>query len=174
MEADRGETMELYLVQHGAAKSETEDPERRLTDAGRRSVERTASFLESLHISVDHIEHSGKPRARQTAEILAARLHPVGGIHEVGGIAPNDDVEPMRSRLENESQELMIVGHLPYLSRLLARLLDLDADHAVVTFQMGGLVRVDRDDLKSLTRPIGCRGRWGVRWVLPPELTGSP
>jgi phosphohistidine phosphatase len=156
--------MQLYLVQHGAAKSETEDPERRLTDAGRRSVERIAGFLESLHISVDRIEHSGKPRARQTAEILAARLHPVGGIHEVAGIAPNDDVEPMRSRLENESQKLMIVGHLPYLSRLLARLLDLDANHAVVGFQMGGLVRVDRDD----------RGRWGVRWVLPPELTGSP
>jgi phosphohistidine phosphatase len=156
--------MQLYLVQHGAAKSETEDPERRLTDAGRRSMERTAAFLESLHISVDHIEHSGKSRARQTAEILAARLHPVGGIHEVAGIAPNDDVEPMRSRLENESEKLMIVGHLPYLSRLLARLLDLDANHAVVGFQMGGLVRVDRDD----------RGRWGVRWVLPPELTGSP
>lgn len=156
--------MQLYLVQHGAARNETEDPERRLTDAGTRSVEGTAGFLESLHISVDRIEHSGKSRARQTAEILAGRLHPVGGVHEVAGIAPNDDVEPMRSRLENESQRLMIVGHLPYLSRLLARLLGLDANHAVVGFQMGGLVRVDRDD----------RGRWGVRWVLPPELTGSP
>jgi len=70
----------LYLVQHGAAKTESEDPRRSLTSEGRRAVERMADFLSTLHVSLDRIEHSEKLRARQTAEILAARLRPIEGI----------------------------------------------------------------------------------------------
>ena len=66
--------MRLYLVQHGAAKSEAEDPQRGLTDEGQRTVERMADFLAALRLPLDRIEHSEKMRARQTAEILAARL----------------------------------------------------------------------------------------------------
>jgi phosphohistidine phosphatase len=64
--------MQLYLVQHGAAKSEAEDPQRGLTDEGKRTIERMAAFLAPLGFSLDRIEHSEKLRARQTAEILAA------------------------------------------------------------------------------------------------------
>ena len=32
--------MRLYLVQHGAAKTEAEDPQRGLTDEGQRTVEK--------------------------------------------------------------------------------------------------------------------------------------
>jgi phosphohistidine phosphatase len=67
----------------------------------------------------------------------------------------------MRARLENESSKLMLVGHLPYLSRLAARLLGLGADRTVVQFQMGGVVRMDRDDA----------GRWVVCWA--PVLRAS-
>jgi phosphohistidine phosphatase len=108
--------MHLYLVQHGAAKAETQDPQRGLTDEGRRTVERMAQFLSALRLTVDRIEHSDKLRARHTAEILAALLQPAEGTKQVAGIAPNDDVEPMRARLEKESNNLMLVGHLPYLS----------------------------------------------------------
>ena len=153
----------LYLVQHGAAKTEAEDPKRGLTDEGRRAAERMADFLSGLQLSLDRIEHSEKPRAKETAEILAARLWPVEGIKEIPGIAPNDDIEPMRARLEKESRKLMLVGHLPYLSRLAARLLGLGADRTVVQFRMGGVVRMDRDDA----------GRWVVRWALVPELLAS-
>ena len=150
----------LYLVQHGAAKPESEDPRRGLSDEGRRAVERIADFLSTLHLALDRIEHSEKLRARQTAEILAARLRPTEGIKEIPGIAPNDDIEPMLVRLESETGKLMLVGHLPYLSRLAARLLGLGADRPVVQFQMGGVVRMQRDDA----------GRWTVAWMLVPEL----
>ncbi len=153
----------LYLVQHGAAKTEAEDPKRGLTDEGRQAVERMADFLSGLQLSLDRTEHSEKPRAKETAEILAARLRPTEGIKEIPGIAPNDDIEPMRARLEKESRKLMLVGHLPFLSRLAARLLGLGADRTVVQFQMGGVVRMDRDDA----------GRWVVRWALVPELLAS-
>jgi len=150
----------LYLVQHGAAKTESEDPRRSLTSEGRRAVERMADFLSTLHLSLDRIEHSEKLRARQTAEIMAARLRPTEGIREVAGIAPNDDIEPKRIRLQKESKNVMLVGHLPYLSRLLARLLGLGADRTVVRFQMGGVLRMERDD----------DAPWAVSWMLVPEL----
>jgi phosphohistidine phosphatase len=152
--------MRLYLVQHGAAKTEAEDPQRGLTDEGRRTVERMAEFLSSLRLQVDCIEHSEKLRARQTAEILAAHLKPAEGTRQVARIAPNDDVEPMRVRLEKESKNLMLVGHLPHLSRLVARLLGLAADRTLVQFHMGGVVRIDR----------GGTGIWVIEWALVPEL----
>ena len=115
--------MHLYLVQHGAAKSKAEDPRRGLTDEGRRDVDRMAHFLAPLGLSLDRIEHSEKLRARQTAEILAARLQPAHGTHEIAGLTPHDDVEPVCARLQRESKNLMLVGHLPHLSHLASRLL---------------------------------------------------
>jgi len=62
--------MRLYLVQHGEAKREEEDPSRPLTENGRREVEIVAKFLSEAGIKIDKILHSGKLRAAQTAEIL--------------------------------------------------------------------------------------------------------
>jgi phosphohistidine phosphatase len=155
--------MRLYLVQHGAAKTEAEDPQRGLTEEGRLAVERMAEFLASLRFAFDRIEHSDKLRARQTAEILAARLRPVEGMRQIAGIAPNDDVEPMRVRLAKESKNLMLVGHMPYLSRLVARLLGLPADKQVVRFQMGGVMRLERAENEE----------WLIRWMVTPDLLRS-
>jgi len=152
--------MHLYLVQHGAAKSEAEDPHRGLTNEGRRDVERIAKFLVPLRLCLDRIEHSGKLRARQTAEILAAHLRPAEGTHEIARLAPHDDVEPVCVRLQQELKNLMVVGHLPHLSHLASRLLGLERNSAIVRFQMAGVVRLDRDEA----------GQWEVRWVFPPEL----
>jgi phosphohistidine phosphatase len=154
------ECMQLYLVQHGAAKSEAEDPKRSLSAEGLKTVERMAEHLSSLTLHVDRIEHSGKERARQTAEIMAAHLRPEGGTRQVAGLSPNDDVVPMRERLQNESGSLMIVGHLPYLSRLLSVLLGAQQDRALVAFQMGGVVHLEHED----------DGEWRLRWILAPEL----
>jgi phosphohistidine phosphatase SixA len=52
--------MELYLVQHGAAKSGAEDPQRSLTTEGRLTVQRLADFLVPVQLSLDRIEHSDR------------------------------------------------------------------------------------------------------------------
>ncbi len=152
--------MRLYLVHHGAAKTEAEDPLRGLTEEGQRAVERMADFLATLPLPLDCIKHSEKLRARQTAEILATRLRPAEGTRQIAGIGPNDDIEPMRTRLAKESKNLMLVGHSPYLSRLVARLLGLPADKQVVRFQMGGAVRLEREEDEE----------WLIRWVVTPNL----
>jgi phosphohistidine phosphatase len=152
--------MELYLVQHGASKSEAEDPQRGLTEEGKRTVEPMGEYLAALGLALDRIEHSDKLRARQTAEILAAKLHPANGTVQVPGLTPNDDVEPIRVRLNEETKNIMLVGHLPHLSRLVSRLIGLERDHTLVRFQMGGVVKLERED-------GGC---WVLCWIFTPEL----
>jgi phosphohistidine phosphatase len=152
--------MHLYLVQHGAAKSDAEDPRRRLTAEGAKTVERMAEHLSVLRLRVVRIEHSDKERARQTAEIMAAHLYPAEGTRQVSGMAPNDEVGPMRERLQDESESLMMIGHLPYLSRLVSVLLGVQQDRTLVTFQMGGVVHLERDDNRE----------WRLRWILVPDL----
>jgi phosphohistidine phosphatase len=165
LELERGiEPMHLYLVQHGAAKPESEDPERGLTQSGKRSVEKMAAWMVAAGVSVDRIEHSDKLRARQTAEILAVRLNPSEGTRQVAGLAPNDDVGRVLSRLREETKNLMLVGHLPHLGRLVARLVGLSADRTVVQFQMGGTVRIDRNET----------GNWVIQWAVTPELLLPP
>ncbi len=154
----------LYLVQHGEAKTEAEDPERSLTDEGRQAVERMADFLSRLRLPLERIEHSDKLRARQTAEILAARLRPAEGLREVASLAPNADVQTTRLRLEAESKNIMLVGHLPHLGRLTAQLLGLTADQDVVRFRMGGVLCMERDTT----------GRWVIAWMVVPELLRTP
>jgi phosphohistidine phosphatase len=152
--------MQLYLVQHGAAKSEVEDPRRGLTVEGEKTVHGMADYLAARKLRIDRIEHSDKERARQTAQIMAARLHPADGTRQFADMAPNDSIEPGHQRLQNESCSLMIVGHLPYLSRLLSVLLGVQQDRTLVAFQMGGVVHVDRDG----------NGEWRLVWILVPQL----
>jgi len=151
---------ELYLVQHGKAKSEQEDPQRGLTDEGRQEVDRVASLLASAGVVLDRIEHSGKVRAKQTAELFAAKLHPRQGIRERPGLAPTDDPGPLARDLRDETGCLMLVGHLPHLARLASVLLAGSPEPALVQFRMGGVVRLDRDEA----------GRFAVRWAVGPDL----
>ena len=84
--------MNLYLVQHGEAKTKAEDPDRALTDTGKELSEKTACFAaEQARVSVDAVFHSGKIRAQETAEIMAAYLCPVKGVSEEKDLSPNDD-----------------------------------------------------------------------------------
>ena len=88
----------LYLVQHGLAKSADDDPLRPLTEEGADDVSRVARLATSrLGVQVERIVHSGKTRARGTAEIWAAL---VGfDSEEDDGLAPNDDPAPWVERL---------------------------------------------------------------------------
>jgi phosphohistidine phosphatase len=152
--------MHIYLVQHGESKSEAEDHQRSLTDEGRRTIEGLTDYLAGAGVSVDRIKHSDKLRARQTAEILAVSLKPQNGIEEVSGMAPNDDVSPMRIGLHSETENVMLVGHLPYLSRLLSSLLLVDENRPLVEFRMGGVVCLVRAE----------NAQFRVVWALTPDL----
>ena len=152
--------MALFLVQHGTSVPKEVDPECPLTDEGRDTVERIARDAAGHKIEVDLIQHSGKTRARQTADIMACFLKPPGGVHEASGLDPLDDVAPAAKGLSG-AENVMLVRHLPFMERLVSYLITGSTDRIVVKFQNGGIVRLDRAPET---------GVWFLKWTLMPEI----
>ena len=63
--------MSLFLVQHGKNLPKDIDPEKGLSEEGKRDVERVANEAKDNGIKVSAIRHSGKKRARETAHIFS-------------------------------------------------------------------------------------------------------
>lgn len=157
--SDPHSRLSLYLVQHGEAVAETVDPERPLSAAGRAVVAQVATWAAQRGVAVDRIRHSGKLRAEQTATIFAEKLRPRQGVSVQSGVGPNDDVRPMAKTFATESGSLMLVGHLPFLSRLAGFLLTGEGERQLLEFRYGGLVGLVRE-----------RDKWAIRCVIPPDL----
>jgi len=156
-----GENMKLYLVQHGEAKSEKEDPDRSLTEIGEEEVKRISKAVEKLKIRPAKICHSGKTRAKQTAEIILSGLKiPDLTAEAVQGLNPNDDVQPWADRISKETKDLMIVGHLPFLDKLTSLLLCGDENARLVLFRHSAIVCMEQKEDRT----------WAVRWILTPEM----
>ena len=153
--------MILYLVQHGKAKSKEEDPERPLTDEGRREVESVLLVLMRYGaVTASRVVHSGRRRAEETAALIGTKLD--ADVEEADGLAPDDDPAVWARELETSQRDLVLVGHLPHLSRLAGLLLTGDPAREVVSFANGGVVALARKE-----------GRWSVAWALPPALVNE-
>lgn len=149
--------MALYIVQHGLSLSPEIDPERGLSDEGRAEVEKIAAVASGYGVTVASIVHSGKKRAYQTAEILADHLHP-HSVMSRSGIDPLDAVEPIGDTLE-AGADLMLVGHLPFLERLVSYLILGKTAPRVFKLQNGGILCLDRID-----------DAWAITWALMPHI----
>lgn len=152
--------MALYLVQHGQSHSKEVDPEKGLTDEGFATVRRIAEVAKTYGVPVRSILHSGKKRARQTAEIFQTALDPSEGLHAKNGLNPLDDVTAMAGLIDSK-QDLMLVGHLPFMSRLCAWLVTGDTETPVFQFQNGGIVCL---------KPSPEKQGWIMAWTLMPDI----
>jgi phosphohistidine phosphatase len=157
---DGGETVRLYLVQHAEAKSEEEDPARPLSEKGLRDIDQILALLKARQIKVSRILHSGKLRAEQTAEKLATAITSLEGVKETDALAPLDDPDTWAARLKGEVEDVMLVGHLPHLSRLAGLLLSGNPDRVVIRFRMGGVVCLENEN-----------GGWAIHWIVTPQIT---
>jgi phosphohistidine phosphatase len=155
--------MTVYLVRHGAARPEAEDPARPLSDLGRDQVRRVARHAAALDLWVAEIRHSGLLRARETAEILAAHLSPARGLTATDGLRPGDDPALAQAAVEAAADPIMLVGHLPHLGRLASSLLVGQPEKAIIGFAEAAVV--------CLTK---AEGAWLLLWVLTPDLARSP
>ena len=152
--------MALYLIQHGKSLPKDQDPDQGLSAEGIAETERIANLAKDYGVSVSQIRHSVKTRARQTAEILAQALNPQKGIQEVSGIQPLDDVTEYASRI-NPDQNIMLVGHLPFMERMTSYLITGSADKPVFKFQNSGIVCLDKT----------VEGQsWVILWSLMPKI----
>ena len=152
--------MKLYLVQHGEAVAKDVDPDRPLSEQGQTDVARLAALLATLGVQVEHVLHSGKTRARQTAKALGQATLKQGLAEAVSGIAPNDSTEPFAETIATWHEDTLVVGHLPFMARLVSRLLLNADDPPVVGYQPGSMVCLEQDS----------EGAWRLIWMLRPEL----
>ncbi len=152
----------LHLVRHGEATSKEQNPERPLTESGAMGVEQIAAWLASTKLPVEQIRHTGKLRAQQTAEIFAQHLGLPEFLAEASGLSPNDDVQPVADSLSWETKSLMLVGHLPFVGRLVGCLVVDDPEQTVARFEAGGVVVLQYDD-----------EQWSIVCSMSPQMLGS-
>ncbi len=151
-------TTKLYLVQHGEARSELEDPERSLTGRGEEETRKISDAAKRLSICPAKIYHSGKKRAEQTAGIMRAALDLPAQRDQ--GLNPNDAIRPWVERISAEAEDLMIVGHLPFLAYLASLLTAGRQTADVVSFDASSIACLNRRD----------PGQWRIEWMITPKF----
>ena len=152
--------MALYLVQHGKSLPKDIDPDPGLSETGVAETKRIADVAANYGVNVSHIKHSVKTRAHKTAEIFASALNPAGGVAEVGGLKPLDDVIAFAAAID-PAQDSMLVGHLPFMERMTSYLVTGATDKPVFKFQNSGIVCLNKDPDS---------GSWVIVWTLMPNI----
>jgi phosphohistidine phosphatase len=152
--------MNLYLVQHGEACAKEIDPDRPLTDQGKADVEQVAAFLKRATIQVERVIHSGKLRAAQTAECLANAIAPGVELESSGIINPNDNPKAFDWQSDSWDRDMLVVGHLPFMTKLVSHLLIEDEDKLITAWQPGSVVCLQREN----------GTHWQLNWMIRPEL----
>jgi phosphohistidine phosphatase len=134
----------LFLVHHGEAVGPEVDPRRPLSARGHEAVARLGADAAERGARPEIVWHSGKLRARQTAEAFWRACNALAEFSAVKDVQPDDPPEWIRDRLRRESRDILIAGHFPHLPRLLALLLN--AKDATAHFPAHGVVALVTDD----------------------------
>lgn len=152
--------MKLYLVQHSEACAKEVNPDRPLTEQGKDDCERLAKFLNQAGIKVERVIHSGKLRAAQTAEYLAKAIAPGIELETSGLINPNDNPKAFDWQSESWDKDSLIVGHLPFMAKLVSHLVIEDESRPIAAYQPGSIVCLEHTN----------DGRWLINWMIRPEV----
>jgi phosphohistidine phosphatase len=143
--------MELYLMRHGQAVPESENPEQPLSREGVAQIQASAAAMKRLGITPDVIVCSPKRRAHQTAALVAEGVnYPYSDILETAAVSPNAPAAEALHYLRRlpPSRVVLIAGHLPSLGEIASTLL---AGGAAVPihFDNGCLCRIDLEELPT-------------------------
>lgn len=161
--------MNLYILRHGIAVEHGEpgfktDSERPLTPEGRRELRRVADAAENLDLRFGLVLSSPLVRARQTAEIISKRLKLKKRLAFSDELVPDGDPGALVGQLNElkpAPESVLLVGHEPYLSRLIAQLISGNED-LNIDFKKGGLCKLECDRLQF--------GRCAtLAWLLTPK-----
>jgi len=144
----------IVLVHHADAVGPEVDAQRPLSTAGRMHADRLAVDLAARGVRPSAIWHSGKLRAKQTAEALLRACNPLAEFAAIRGLQPTDPPEWIRDRLDGETRDVMIVGHMPSLPRILKLLLR-DAPDSSREFPPHGAVALETDG-----------DQWRLAWMV--------
>src|SRR5262249_56044809 len=146
----------LFLVHHGEAVGPDVDPQRPLSSRGREQVERLAAQAAARGARPAVVWHSGKLRARQTAEAYWRACNALADFSATRDLQPDDPPEWMRDRLRGETRDILVASHFPLVGRLLSLLTD--GPPAQAQFPLHGAVALSSDDGGETWRELWRRG----------------
>jgi phosphohistidine phosphatase len=120
------------------------DAARPLSSAGRAATARLADEAAQRGVRPDAIWHSGKLRARQTAELFWSACNPLASLSAERGLQPDDPPQWVHDRLLAETRSVIIAGHMPHLPRLLSSLVG-ERNASLTMFPPHGCVALEAD-----------------------------
>ena len=135
----------ILLVHHAEAVGPEVDPARPLSARGLADATLLAERAARRRVRPDVIWHSGKLRARQTAEAFWRICNPLAPFTAVRGLQPDDPPQWLRDLLAGETRTIVLVGHMPHMPRLLRLLVRGNADAPDVLFPQHGCVALVED-----------------------------
>ncbi len=150
--------MYLYLVRHGEALAENVDPERHLSEKGMLEVSEIAAFMSCAEIKVDEIWHSSKERAKRTSVIISEAV-PHKNILEREGLKPNDPPAKIAEEIGDIHENIMIVGHLPFLEKIASLLLTGEENKPLIRLSAASVACLEKWE-----------EGWTLSWMMSPEF----
>ena len=146
--------MNLYLLRHGIAVEPgtpgyEKDSERPLTPKGKHRLRQIAAAMKKMDLRFDLILSSPFLRAKQTAEIIveSLKLKKQPGFSDA--LTPDGNPKALIRQL-NELQpvpeNVLLVGHEPYLSQLIG-LLTAGHPGVAIDLKKGGLGKLEAESL---------------------------
>ena len=162
--------MNIFILRHGiAVERGTEgfekDSERPLTTKGKRQLRKSAEAMKRMKLRFDLILSSPYERARDTAEIVADELKLKKRLRLSDTLKSESNPETMIeeiSQLKPMPENLLLVGHEPYLTHLISRLVSANGDLAI-DFKKGGLCKLEVEKLNGAAHAQ-------LAWLLTPKL----
>lgn len=137
----------LLLVHHADADPPEVDPMRPLSARGRAQAELVAGEAAARGVKPEVVWHSGKLRARQTAEACWRACNPFATMTAVRGLLPGDPPEWIHDAVMGDPRTIVVVGHMPHLPALLTLLLGRPRGGAIMEFPVHGAVALEAADL---------------------------
>ena len=144
----------IYLVHHAEAVGPEVEPQRPLSAEGRIHAEGLAATAAARGVKPEVIWHSGKLRARQTAEPFLRLCNPLAEFAAIRGLQPTDAPNAISDLVAGETREILLVGHMPNLPRVLT-LLVTGVQSPLLSFPLHGVVAL-----------YATAERWTERWRL--------
>lgn len=126
-----------------------DDSKRPLTREGEKQLEKISKAMKEMNLKFDLILSSPFERAKRTAEIVVKNLNPEMSLKFSDDLTPEGDLENLISEINRSKplpENLLLVGHEPYLSKLISQLI-CEGD-AEIDFKKAGLCKLKTDHLQ--------------------------